>query len=175
MQICFHCLHGFVINLKQILINLKFNLFVEKVFHSDQYCFEPRHDKTNKMSVRPAKTQISLDIRPIWSASSLSAWRKLGSLATHWANSEDYDQTGRMPRMIWVFAGPTLILLVLACRGSFLNISLWQCVRRFRIWTRETVTPHLPNRHSHSYQLGESDFSFKGCLVYFFSFVSYFW
>ena len=24
---------------------------------------EPRHDKTNKMSVRPAKTQIGLDIR----------------------------------------------------------------------------------------------------------------
>ena len=25
--------------------------------------YEPRHDKTNKMSVRPAKTQISLGIR----------------------------------------------------------------------------------------------------------------
>ena len=37
---------------------------------------EPRHDKTNKMSVRPAKTQINLDIRPVWSESSLSAWRK---------------------------------------------------------------------------------------------------
>ena len=27
---------------------------------------EPPHDKTNKMSVRPAKTQISLGIRPVW-------------------------------------------------------------------------------------------------------------
>ena len=44
---------------------------------------EPRHDKTNKVSVRPAKTQISLGIRPVWSESSLSAWRNLGSLATH--------------------------------------------------------------------------------------------
>ena len=44
---------------------------------------EPRHDKTNKISVRPAKTQISLGIRPVWSESSLSAWRNLGSLATH--------------------------------------------------------------------------------------------
>ena len=26
---------------------------------------EPRHDKSNKMSVRPAKTQISLGIRPV--------------------------------------------------------------------------------------------------------------
>ena len=32
--------------------------------------------------VRPAKTQISLGFRPVWSESSLSAWRKLGSLAT---------------------------------------------------------------------------------------------
>ena len=28
---------------------------------------EPRHDKTNKMAVRPAKTQISLGICPVWS------------------------------------------------------------------------------------------------------------
>ena len=42
---------------------------------------EPQHDKTNNVSVRPAKTQISLGIRPVWSESSLSAWRKLGSLA----------------------------------------------------------------------------------------------
>ena len=34
--------------------------------------FEPPHDKTNKMSVRPAKTQISLGIRSVWSESSLS-------------------------------------------------------------------------------------------------------
>ena len=27
--------------------------------------YEPRHDKTNKMTVRPAKTQISLGIRPV--------------------------------------------------------------------------------------------------------------
>ena len=35
--------------------------------------FEPRYDKTNKMSVRPAKTQISLGIRPVWSEFSLCA------------------------------------------------------------------------------------------------------
>ena len=71
-----------------------------------------------KWHVRPAKTQISLGIRPVWSESSLSAWRKLGSFATHWAHSEDSDQTGRMPRLIWVFAGRTVILLVLSWGGS---------------------------------------------------------
>ena len=33
--------------------------------------------KPTKLHVRPAKTQISLGIRPVWSVSSLSAWRKL--------------------------------------------------------------------------------------------------
>ena len=61
--------------------------------------------ENNKMNVRPA--------------SSVSAWRKLGSSATHWAHSEDSDQTGRMPRLIWFFAGRTLILLVFSCSGSF--------------------------------------------------------
>ena len=44
---------------------------------------KPRQDKTNKVSVRPAKTQISLDILPVWLESSLSVRRKLGASATH--------------------------------------------------------------------------------------------
>ena len=39
--------------------------------------------------------------------SSLSAWRNVGSLATHWAHREGSDQTGWMPRQIWAFAGRT--------------------------------------------------------------------
>ena len=35
--------------------------------------------KQTKWHVRPAKTQIRLGIRPVWSESSLSVWRKLGS------------------------------------------------------------------------------------------------
>ena len=81
--------------------------------------YEPRHVKTNKVTMRPAKTQFSLGIRPVWSESSLSAWRKLRPLATQWAHSEDSDQTGRIPRPIWVFAGHTVSLLVLSCRGSY--------------------------------------------------------
>ena len=74
--------------------------------------------------VRPAKTQISLGkthislgIRPVWSEFSLFAWRKFGSLATDWEHSEDSDQTWWMPRLIWVFAGHTVILLVLSRGG----------------------------------------------------------
>ena len=82
--------------------------------------FEPPHEKTNKMAVRPAKIQISLGIRPVWSESSLSAWRKLGSLASHWAQSEDSESTGRMPRLIWSESSlGAVILLVLSWGGSF--------------------------------------------------------
>ena len=89
-----------------------------------RYTYEPPHDKTNKMTVCPAKTQISLGIHPVWSESSLSVWRKLGSLATHWAHSEDSVQTGRMPRLIWVFAGRTVILLVLSWGGSYVHAAV---------------------------------------------------
>ena len=47
--------------------------------------------KTTQWHVRPAKTQISLGIRPAWSESSLSAFRTLRSLATHWARGEDWS------------------------------------------------------------------------------------
>ena len=66
---------------------------------------EPPHDKTNKMTVRPAKTQISLGIRPVWSESSPCAEWVGKDPSFLDADSEDSDQTGRMPRLIWVFAG----------------------------------------------------------------------
>ena len=79
---------------------------------------EPRHDKTNKMSVRPAKTLISVGIRPVWSESLLCAqWVAKDSSFIH-ADSEDADQTGWMPRLIWVFAERILILLVLSRGGA---------------------------------------------------------
>ena len=80
--------------------------------------------KMSRLVTKPTKwvcaqrRQISLGIRPVWSESSLSAWRQLGSLPTHWAHSEDPDQTGRMPRLIWVFAGRKATLLVLSRGGS---------------------------------------------------------
>ena len=69
--------------------------------------------KPTKWSVRPAKTQIC----PVWSEYSLSAWRKLGSLATRWAHSKDWSD--------WADAQADLslhwahvILLVLSWGGS---------------------------------------------------------
>ena len=88
------------------------------------------HDKTKKMTVRPAKTQISLDIRPVWSESSLCAqWLAKDPSFLH-ADSEDSDQTGRMPRLIWVFAWRKVIVLFVTWGGSNNNkttlMILWE-------------------------------------------------
>ena len=85
---------------------------------SEENKIEPPHVKTNNVTVRPAKIQISLGIRPVWSESSLCAqWVAKDPSFLH-ADSEDFDQTGRMPRLIWVFAGRTVTLFVLSCCGS---------------------------------------------------------
>ena len=55
--------------------------------------FEPRHDKTNKMSVRPAKTQISLGIRPVWSVFAVymkKPWIRSYSLSAQWRLWSDW-------------------------------------------------------------------------------------
>ena len=38
-----------------------------ELFKSEQTLHEPPRDKINKITVRPAKTQISLGVRPVWS------------------------------------------------------------------------------------------------------------
>ena len=63
--------------------------------------------KPTKWLVHPAKTQITLGVRPDWSESSLCAhWVAKDPMFLH-AKSEDSDQTGQMPRLIWVFVGCT--------------------------------------------------------------------
>ena len=74
---------------------------------NNAFLYEPPNDKTNKMNVRPAKTQISLGIRPVWSESSMCAQYVVKDPSFLHADSEDSDQTGRMPRLIWVFTGRT--------------------------------------------------------------------
>ena len=88
--------------------------------------------KPTKWSVRPAKTQISLGIRPVWSESSLSAGRKLGSLATHWAHSPGWSES-------WL--GAQVILLVLSC-GSSNCLMVLRCRMKHSI-KRVTVQHHV--------------------------------
>ena len=93
--------------------------------------YKPRHDKTNKMSVRPAKTQISLVIRPVWSVFvvrmkkpwalnyPLSAQRRLWSdwaddqadLSLRWAHSHCVGFV--VSWLIWSYTARYCLCLVL--------------------------------------------------------------
>ena len=108
------------------------------------------------MTVHPAKTQISLGIRPVWSESSLCAqWVAKDPNFLH-AHSEDSDQTGRMLRLILVFVGRidhfvgfVMRRLIFELLGSFLA----HLSRRFTRWAykiglepasrRASVRPHF--------------------------------
>ena len=88
--------------------------------------------QNQQMACHPAKTPISKGIRLVWSESSLSAWRNLGSLATHWAQRKDSDQTDLslswvqshfvgfvMRQLIWAVKGEKGFLIVLYGKRSF--------------------------------------------------------
>jgi hypothetical protein len=66
------------------------------------YIYEPRHDKTNVMRLRPAWIQTSL----------LQTLLQVEKLV---ANCMDPDQTARMCWLVWIHAG----LLVLSRHGSY--------------------------------------------------------
>ena len=57
----------------------------------------------------------------VWPESLLSAWWNLGLLPTHRAHSEDADQIGRMPKLIWVFAARTLVFVGFVMSWLILN------------------------------------------------------
>lgn len=73
--------------------------------------------KINKMSCTPSEDSV----QP-WHLPSLSIWRSLGLLATHWANNEDFDQ--RLIRLRCLHEGSDCLL----CR------LIWVCALDTRFW-----------------------------------------
>ena len=71
------------------------------------------------LTYAPNEDQIRLRIR---SETSVSAWRNFASFACQKAPSEDSDQTARMCRLIWIFAGRTYL------KVRFLTFRLWRYV-----------------------------------------------
>ena len=63
--------------------------------------------KPTKRYLHSLNTQISLGIHPVRSETSLCTQWVAKDPSFLRADSEDSDQTGRMPRLIWVFAGRT--------------------------------------------------------------------
>ena len=70
--------------------------------------YEPQHYKTNKMTCAPSEDSDQPGHSP-------SQWVAEDPIFLH-ADSEDSDQTGRMSRLIWVFAGRRGHFVVLVVR-----------------------------------------------------------
>ena len=102
--------------------------FFPKVFHYLPL-YEPlgiSHNfrKRTFVHVRPAKIQISLRIRAVWSKSSLGAfWIAKDAKLLH-ADHEDTDPSVRMRRLIWVFVGRT-------SKGTFSDVAAYIWIRSF--------------------------------------------
>ena len=88
---------------------------------------EPPPDKTNKMTVRPAQTRISLGTHPVWSESLLCAQWVAKDPSFLQADSEDSYQTGQMPRLIWVFAERSHFVGFVTRWLKCLYGSQWKC------------------------------------------------
>ena len=94
---------------------------------------ELRYDKTNKMSVHQAKTQISLGIRPVWSESSMCAqWVAKDPSFLH-ADREDWSDWADAQAdlsLCWAhsqFVG--FVVLWLKCVYDFWDRYVWaHCV-----------------------------------------------
>ena len=89
-----------------------------------EFLNEPSHDKTNKMIVRPAKTQISLGFRPVWSESSNALNGYLRTQAFFMRSSKTLIRLGGCPGWSKSSLGAKAILLVLSWGGSNRNAAV---------------------------------------------------
>ena len=97
-------------------------IFIVSFDVENRYKYEPPHDKTNKMTVRPAKTQISLGIRPVWSESLLCAqWVAKDPMFVH-ATAKTLIRLGGCPGWSESSLGAHAILLVVPWGGSYSHL-----------------------------------------------------
>ena len=80
--------------------------------------YEPPHDKINKMAYADSKESDQPGHLPSLISHHCSHEESLGPLVLTEQTAKT-DQTGRMPNLIRVFAGSTVILLVLSWGGSY--------------------------------------------------------
>ena len=91
--------------------------------------------KNIKMTCVPSKDSDQPGYLPSPDQSTLSAQRNHESLASHLVTSESTDQTGQMPRLIRVFAGCTVNLVVF--------FVLWQLSSsKWRKWAASRQNQH---------------------------------
>ena len=84
-----------------------FALFSQTWLSKNLGSLEPPHNKTNKMARAPSEDSDQSGHPSILIRVFAVHMKKPLVLSYHWVHSKDSDETGRMPRLIWVFAGLT--------------------------------------------------------------------
>ena len=116
--------------------------------------------KPTKWSVLPTKTQINLGIHQVWSESLLCAlWVAKDPRCLH-ADSEDSDQTGRMPRLIWVFARRTdhfigfvmQQLICIYCKNPKSSDTQKNCCNIPKLWMYFTIQQYIQQKMQKEWQ-----------------------
>ena len=77
------------------------------IFYPSASVWDPKSRLTNQIMSRLVKQPTKWHVRPVWSEFSLCAQWVTKDLSFLHVHSEDSDKTGRVPRLIWVFAGRT--------------------------------------------------------------------
>ena len=96
---------------------------------------EPPHDKTNRMICVPSEDSVQPGHPPsqirVFTG---TQWVAEDPMFLH-VDDKDSDQTGRMPRLIWVFAGHTyhidgFVMRRLILTAGFDRSSAWKTIKR---------------------------------------------
>ena len=133
------------------------------------YCLKGKTERKTSMSMTkptkwlgPAKTQISMGICPVFESSLCAQLVAKDPRFLH-ADSEDSDQTGQIPRLIWVFTGSTghfvgfvmlqfkekkeYLLDMLVCLTREFEVDAWRSLPRSKsmadILRFRRVVPHI--------------------------------
>ena len=90
--------------------------------------------------VRPAKPQMSLRIRAVWSEPLLIAWVFYDCYASDWTPFGVSKLKRRLHRLVWVYTFQNATLLEISCHGSYfvptLASVLFQCTCIYRVSNR---------------------------------------
>ena len=70
--------------------------------------------KPTKWTVHPAKTQFSLSIHPVWSVFAVYSVGSWEPKVSSCGKTKYSDQTGQMPKLVWIFAERTSHLMILS-------------------------------------------------------------
>ena len=86
--------------------------------------------------VRPAKPQISLRIRAVWSEPLLVAWIFYECWATEWTSFGVSKFKRRLQRLVLVYSCHNTKLLEITCHGSYYNRTQSYCKVYKFVWIR---------------------------------------